>query len=190
MKKFFVLMTFLIFSVLSVQAKNIRVQALQDFSTKNPSSTFLIRTVQDEFLPDETFLPADALIYAAVLRVEGPKRGKRNGYIKLVPEKFVYSGKTVDIKNSNLFAIITYYRPIDTKDLAFNVARKTANIMFHGVVSAIQFVQGVVENEEDNRIKSGVMNVYRDSFLTYIEVGKELNVRRGDILILKIKKIH
>ncbi len=188
MKRLFVLLFFVIFSCSGVQAKNIKVVALEPFSTVRPSETFAIQTLKDEYLPDDTFLPEDAMITGQIIHVEAPKRGKRNGYIKFVPQKIVYDDRTIDIKNSKLVAIITYYRPIDPEELVMTVARKTVNFMFKGVVTVAQFTLGVIENEEGNRIKSGVMNVYRDSFFVYIEVGDELNVRRGDTLIFKIKK--
>lgn len=190
MKRFFVLLAFFIFSCSGVQAKSIKVVALEPFSTVRPSETFAIQTLQDEYLPDDIFLPEDAMITGQIIHVEAPKRGKRNGYIKFVPQKIIYEDRTIDIKDAKLTAIITYYRPIDPKDLAFTVARKTANFMFKGVISAAEFVIGVVENEDGNRIKSGVMNVYRDSFFVYIEVGDELNVKKGDTLIFKIKKTN
>lgn len=188
MKKVFILLFFVIFSCSGVQAKSIKVVALEPFSTAHPSETFAIQTLQDEYLTDDTFLPEDAVITGQIVHVEAPKRGKRNGYIKFVPQKIVYEDKTIDIKSSKLVAIITYYRPIDPEELVMTVARKTVNFMFKGVVSAAQFTLGVIENEEGNRIKSGVMNVYRDSFFVYIEVGDELNVHRGDTLVFKIKK--
>lgn len=173
-----------------MQAKSIKVVALEPFSTAHPSATFAIQTLQDEYLPDDVFLPEDAMITGQIIHVEAPKRGKRNGYIRFVPQKIVYEDKTIDISNPKLVAIITYYRPIDPKDLVFTVARKTANFMFKGVVSVAEFAIGAIENEEGNPIKSGAMNVYRDSFLVYIEVGDELNVKKGDTLIFKIKKIR
>lgn len=188
MKRFVVLLFFVIFSCSGVQAKSIKVVALEPFSTAQPSENFAVQILQDEYLPDDIFLPEDAVVTGQIIHVEAPKRGKRNGYIKFVPKKIVYEDKTIDIKDSKLVAIITYYRPIDPKDLVFTVARKTANFMFKGVVSAAEFALGAIENEEGNPIKSGAMNVYRDSFLVYIEVGEELNVKRGDTLIFKIKK--
>lgn len=188
MKKFFVVLAFLIFSCSGVQAKSIKVIALEPFSTAHPSETFAIQTLQEEYLPNDTFLPSDTVIMGQVIHVESPKRGKRNGYIKYVPQKIIYEDKTIDIKDSDFVAIIAYYRPIDPEDLVMTVARKTVNFMFHGIVSAAEFIQGAIDNKEGNRIKSGVMNVYRDSFLVYIEVGDELNVHKGDTLVFKIKK--
>lgn len=190
MRKFFVILVFLMFSCLGAQAKSIKVVALEPFSTENPSPTFAVQVMQDEFLPNETFLPADTVIYGIILRVEEPKRGKRNAYIEFIPQKITYDDKTIDINDSRLVAIIKGYTPIDPVDLTFYVARKTANVVFKGAVSAVEFALGAVENEDGNRIKSGAMSVYRDSFLTYVEVGEELNVKKGDILIFKIKKIR
>lgn len=190
MKKFLIILAFLIFSAMGVQAKSIKVIALEPFSTQNPSSEFAVQTMQDESFDEGTFLPADTLIYGIILRVEEPKRGKRNAYIEFIPSRLVYDDKTIYIKDSKLVAVITDYTPIDPLDLTLNVARKTANFVFHGAVSAAEFALGVVENQERNRIKSGAMNVYKDSFLTYIEVGEDLNVKKGDILIFKIKRVR
>lgn len=190
MKKFLIILAFLIFSVMGVQAKNIKVIALEPFSSQNPSSEFAVQTMQDESLDEGTFLPQDTLIYGIILRVEEPRRGKRNAYIEFIPSRLVYDDKTIYIKDSKLVAVITGYTPIDPLDLTLNVARKTANFVFHGAVSAAEFALGVVENQDGNRIKSGAMNVYKDSFLTYIEIGEDLNVKKGDILIFKIKRVR
>lgn len=188
MKKFLLILLFLIFSAVGVQAKSIKVVALESFSSQNPSKTFAVEMLQDEYLPNDTFLPEDAMVVGQIIHVEAPKRGKRNGYIKFVPQKIIYESKTIDIKDSDFVAIITYYRPIDPEEFVMMVARKTVNFMFHGIVSAAEFIQGAIDNNEGNRIKSGVMNVYKDSFLVYIEVGDELNVHKGDTLVFKIKR--
>lgn len=191
MKKFLLIIVSMFFSMfLSAQAQTIKVTALENFSTLNPSTTFSIRTIESKNVSQDIFLPAGTVVSGIIVRVQEPKIGKRNSSFEFLPTYICYNGKNLVINNSKIKAVIIGYEPVEPKDVAFNIARKTANFIFKGVISAVEFIQGACQAESGNRIKSGAMNAYKDSFFSYIEVGSELNINKNDTLFLKIKKIH
>ena len=51
-----------------------------------------------------------------------------------------------------------------------------ACVFFTGVSYGISFVDGLVTNPEGNRLKSGAKQVYKDSFLSYVEKGEDIHV--------------
>lgn len=188
MKKFLILFVFVVFLAQGVEAKTIKVISLKPFSTEFPSPIFKVKTVRRETLVKGVTLEAGTIISGIVLRVSPPKRGKRDSCFEFIPTEIVYKDNVYKLGNLNIVAIVMGYNPIDKKELAFAVARKTANYFLRGAVSAVQFAQGAMEAEDGQRIQAGAQKVYKDSFLVFIEPGEELYINRGDIILLKIKK--
>lgn len=190
MKKFLLLIfTIFLFST-SAHAKALKAVALDDFSPQNPKAIFRVRVIETEEVKKDSFIDAGTIICGQVIAIKGPQRGKRDGYIEFIPIEITCNGVTQKIEHPVIAARVSGYKPINPKELTFNVMRKTANFFFKGAISAVEFIDGAVEAENGRRIKSGVMKVYKDSFLSYIETGKELNVKTGDILTLKFKNIR
>jgi len=193
MKKKFLIFTFGLFLLTSNAQANtdtIKVMSLEQFSTQNPSSDYKVQTIEREKLSDGTFLETGTIISGHVVRVKPPKRLKRNGYFEFVPDTFSYDGETQIIEKSDMIAKVVGYKPIDPKELAFSAVKTAAGFAVKGATQGISFVEGVAQAENGDRLKSGFINVYKDSPLSYLEVGSELNVNVGDILILKLKKIR
>lgn len=185
---FFIVLIFCSFS-LSAQAKTIKVVALKDFSTEKPSPTFRVQTIQDEVFKNGTVLEKGTVISGVVLKVEKPKRGKRDAYFEFIPTTIFYDGNEKTINKQIVVKVIAYHS-VDSKKMAVYVAKKAADFAVKGASMGISFVQGVAQADEgDNRIKSGFVKTYRDSPLSFIEVGSELNIDVGDTLVLKVEKI-
>lgn len=191
MKKFLIVIAFIFLSIFSkVQAQTIKVAALEDFTTATPTATFKIKTLEPKQISNSLYLPEDTVISGIVIRVYEPQRGKRTSSFEFLPTSMICNDKDIEINNSKLFAKIVEYKPIDKKDMAIKVGVNVANFLLKGIIDAAEFVQGVAQNKYDGRIKSGILNVYSNSFLTYIEVGHELNINKGDTILLKIKQEH
>lgn len=190
LKKFLPLIfTIFLFSS-SVQAKTLKAEALDDFLPKYPKGIFRVKILETQEIKKDSFIDAGTIICGQVIAIKGPQRGKRDGYIEFVPIEITCNGVTQKIEQPVIAARVSGYKPINPKELTFNVMRKTANFFFKGAISAVEFIDGAIEAENGQRIKSGVMKVYKDSPLSYIETGKELNVKTGDILTLKLKNIR
>ena len=188
MKKFVFIVAFvLLFLTSSVQARIIKVEALEDFSTQNPATVFSVRLINNEKLRNEN-IDAGTIISGQVIKIEGPKRGKRNGYLEFIPMSWVNNGKDEKIEINYGVARVIGYKPIDPKEATFYVARKVANFFLRGAISCVEFAQGAICAPKGEKMKTGFTKVYEDSFLTFIEVGEELNVHTGDILVFKLKK--
>lgn len=190
MKKILFIFAFILFFLTSsVQAKTIKVISMSDFSTKNPLPTYEVKTLQLECFKDGTIIEEGTVISGQVVKVQSAQRGKRDGYFEFVPSSITYNGETKIIRNPISVARVIGYEPIEPQELVVSVAKKAAGFAVKGATQGISFVEGLVQAEDGERLKSGFMKVYKDSPLAYIEVGDELNVKAGDVLVLKFKKL-
>ncbi len=186
-KKALLFVFILFFLTSSVNAKTIKVISLDKFSTENPSPMYNVKTIEPCCFPDGAFLKAGTVISGIIIKSQEPRRGKRDGYIEFMPTKFIYNGR----EKAEYYAIstkIVRYKPVKPKKIIISTSKKVAGFIFKGATLGISFVEGALKAEKGKRIQSGLVKMYKDSPLSYIEVGKELNVNPGDILILKFKK--
>ncbi len=171
----------------SVQAQTLKVISMEPFSTAEPSPTYTVKILEPIIFPDGVILDAETYICGNVTRIQSPQRGKRNSYFVLNPTLAVFNDKTISLEKYRLEAKVVGYKPIEPAKLAVSAAKKATNLFFKGASLGISFAEGVAQAEDGNRLKSGLTKSYKDSPLSYIEAGKELNVAVGDILILSFK---
>jgi len=191
MKKKLLTFAFIFYLLTSVvHAQTIKVIALNKFSTKNPSSEYQVQIIKTEEIAEKFLLETGTIISGYVTELHKPKRGKVDSYFEFQPTSISYEGQTTDITQSNIVGVIVAYKPINPQSLVGNVAIKAANFFVLGSSQAISFTLGAAQAKNGNRIKSGLQRVYKDSFVSFIEPGKELEINTGDILVLKLKKYH
>jgi len=187
MKKLAVIFTFvLLLSSTSVQARTIKVEALNNFSTQNAATVFSVRLINNETLR-KVPIEAGTIISGQIITIEGPQRGKRDGYLEFMPTSWINNGKDEKIEMPYSVARVIGYKPVSPKDVTFNAARKIANFFLKGAISCAEFAQGAICAPKGEKFKTGIKKVYDDSFFVYIEVGKELNIHKGDILVFKLR---
>ena len=46
---------------------------------------------------------------------------------------------------------------------------------------SVAIVEGAIKNEQDNIAKSAAISVYESSPLSYVEKGKDLEIKKGDV---------
>lgn len=187
MKKILIFLFIILYFASSVQAKTIKVISLKHFSTEFPSPTFQVQTIQKETITRGFTLEAGTIISGIVLKSESPKLGSRDGYFEFIPTTITSQGATYNITHATITAKVLGYKPVDPQKLIVNIAQKTANILLKGAITGLDFAQGAIEAQDGQRIKSGTMRAYKNSFLSYIEAGDALDIKRGDLIILKIK---
>jgi len=188
MKRFLLIFIFaLCLLTSSAQAKTIKVFALENFSTLSPPAYFGVQIIQTEYLSNGIFLEKGSILSGSVVEVYRPKFGKRDSSFEFQPILLTYGGKATNISHSKMVAEVVAFKPIDPQKLAGNVAIKSANFVVLGSSQAISFTMGATKAAEGSKIKSGLDRMYKDSFISLVEAGKELDIRRGDILIIKLK---
>ncbi len=186
------LLYILIFLTSSVFASTkIQLEALMDFSTSNPSDFFSAKVTNDIAF-DEVNLLKDDVINCSLNKTTNPKRAKMDAkiYFNLInyqnedgehefKEEYIGKYKSEILKEK--------LKNTTPKKVLKTTAGTIGNHYIPGVSQAISFVDGVVVNEEENRLKSGFKQVYKDSPLSYIEKGEEIEIKKGDIFYLIVK---
>ena len=180
MKKLLLIFLIIFLVPISVQAKTIKVMSLEQFSTANPSNTFTLQTIEDENFEYGFVLPAGSIIKGSIQKIQEPRRGKRNGYFELAPKIITYNDESFDVDLTPYTLRVIGYRP--ATEVAYTFTKRSIGYIFHGTTQGIAFVEGAVKAPEGERIKSGLQQVYIDSPLSYIEVGKQLEFEIGIFL--------
>lgn len=189
MKRIPLIFVFIIFLLTSsVQAKTFKVVALESFSTEYPQSTFNVQLTQQEILGRDLIFEEGTIISGKVIKVSKPKRGKRNAYFEFIPTIITFDGKSEKIIHSKLSAKVVGYRPINPEKIVIYAAKKATNLIFMGASVGISFAEGATQAKDGERIRDGIIKAYKDSPLSFIETGSELDIDAGDVIILKLKR--
>lgn len=186
MKKILYLLV-LIFGLLCqpVLAKTVAVEALNDFSTENPSARMSIKILEDLAIDDNVVFSEGTVVDGKVVDVTDPKRLKRDATFTFVPLSYVdKNGKTIDVKG---YYPAKYTTKISKGELAKNVGLGVGNFFVKGLSLGYSAVEGAVKNEKDNRFKSSVTEVYKDSPFSYVEKGTELVIEKNQMFYLNFK---
>lgn len=191
MKKILLIFVFGMFLLSSsVQAKTIKVVSLEHFSTQFPSKVYNVQTIQTERIGDGIFLEKGTIVSGYVIRVQHPRLFQRDSCFEFRPVLLTYDGKSTNISQSKFVGRVVGIKQIDPKSYAGNLAIKAANFVLLGSSQAISFAMGAADAADGEKIKGGLGRIYQDSFIQWVEPGKELNINIGDTLILKINKIR
>ena len=177
----------LIFGLLCqpVLAKTVAVEALNDFSTENPSARMSIKILEDLAIDDNVVFSEGTVVDGKVVDVTDPKRLKRDATFTFVPLSYVNkNGKTIDVKG---YYPAKYTTKISKGELAKNVGLGVGNFFVKGLSLGYSAVEGAVKNEKDNRFKSSVTEVYKDSPFSYVEKGTELVIEKNQMFYLNFK---
>ncbi len=164
------------------------VESLEDFSIAENDSTVKFKVLEENTFKNGITFEEGSIISAKVAKIVEPKRGKRNGYLVIKPESYTVPSKEENIKINDKYwaANVVGYKPFDVKKAAFSAGLGVAGHFVKGIGQIYYFGKGIVSPEEgENRLKSGAKNVYENSPLCYIEEGEEVNIKTGDILLLK-----
>lgn len=164
------------------------VQCQNSFSSDNPSAYFTGKVIKEVEFKNGVLLREGAIINGKVLQVVDAKRAKRDAYFVIKPLTYTdpVVNKTYTVKDKDWQAKVVGYKPFDAKETAKSAGVSVANFFVQGFSTVYHFGDGVIHPEEDKgRFKSGVHNAYEHSFLSYIEEGSALEVKKGDYLALK-----
>ena len=165
------------------------VESLEDFLVDNNCNTVKFKVLKENSFENGITFEKDSIISAKAAKVVEPKRGRRNGYLVIAPESYTVpskNNKNIKINDEYWFANVVGYKPFDVKKAAFGAGLGVAGHFIKGIGQIFYFGKGIIApNEGEGRLKSGAKNVYENSPLCYIEEGEEVNIKTGDVLLLK-----
>jgi len=193
MYKYFTLFIAVAFSMISANAADkIHVFANSEFNTASPSKSIDVTVVESSLL-GLNLLRADDILHCNIIKVITPKRGKRTASFAVCPVSYTSGGNTKIIKGkfygkyASKILSKEEIKNIDAKKVGKKAALTVGNHFVMGVAPAFSMAEGMIKNEEGNRLESGIKQVYKDSPLSYVEKGEELVLEQGDSFYLIFK---
>lgn len=168
-----------------VWAVTMKVEAITPFSTENPEEDFTVKVLEECKLSDSLVLESGVILHTKTCDIISPKRLKRDASFSVMAESYVdKNGEThrfEDIYKGK------YFVPADKKDLAKNAALNIGSCFIKGLSLGVNAVEGAIKNEEGNRLKSSVKNIYDNSPISYIEIGEDITINAGETFNLNFK---
>ena len=188
MKKFLLILLVSVLFTSFCYAKNVKVkvESLNNVSIDSHTQNMRVRVIEETKIKDDITLQKDSVLDSRMIEIVPPKRAKRNGYVVVEPILYIYNGLVIPIQNEELRAKLTYYVKPNYKKAAIDTGIGIGASFVKGGKYIASFSEGVIiPKEGESRIKSGFENLYENSALSYAGKGKEVNIKRGDILVYK-----
>lgn len=184
------LTTLLMFTlILPASARNVKVQAMSDFSTANPPLTWKVKVVEDFKAADDYIVCAGSIIEGRITDVTEPKRLKRNATFTFVPINFYDASKKQNFPiTRNITGKYSALSDVTVGSVAKQGAVYAGNKLLDGFFGpGIAIVEGAVKNEHGNRAKSAAVSLYESTPLSYANKGKEFEVTKDQIFVMSFK---
>ena len=160
---------------------------MTDFNTNDNEKVFSAKVVEETELSDGKIIKANSTINGTILKTVDAKRGKRNAYIVIQPESFEIDGVVHLIEDENLEAKVVGYSKRDYKKTALDAGLAVGGYFVKGLSQVFYFSKGLIIPDEDkSRIKTAFHNVYENTPFVYIEKGEDVDIEKGDLLVLKV----
>ena len=193
MKKILLILALMFFQITACHAAvQMKVVALEEFKTDAPSETIKVKVLQDTVLGSYD-IGVNSVLECQVLRIVDPKRLKRNASFYVKPLSYTVDGTVCEIeeeyygKYSAFVLSKEEVKEIPAGKVIKKAAMTVGDYFVKGLSTCVAFVQGFAKNEKDNRLKSGVVNAYEESPLSYISEGQQLDIKVGDDFYLVFK---
>lgn len=193
MKKILLILVLMFFQITACHAAvQMKVVALEEFKTDAPSETIKVKVLQDTVLGSYD-IGVNSVLECQVLRIVDPKRLKRNASFYVKPLSYTVDGTVCEIeeeyygKYSAFVLSKEEIKEIPAGKVIKKAAMTVGDYFVKGLSTCVAFVQGFAKNEKDNRLKSGVVNAYEESPLSYISEGQQLDIKVGDDFYLVFK---
>lgn len=190
MKKLFMSLFITACFIQPVMAKNVKVEAMSDFSTANPPQTWKLKVVEPFMSKTDFLVQNGSIIEGKITDVTEPKRLKRNATFTFVPVRFYdENGKEYDI-TQDIVGKYSSLSGVSAGTLAKQGAVLVGNKLVDGFFGpGVALVEGAVKNEHGNRAKSAAVSVYESTPLSYANKGKEIEIPKGKIFIMNFKEL-
>lgn len=193
MKKVIIILVLMLFQISVCHAAcQMKVVALEEFRTDAPTETIKVKVLQESTL-GKYDIGVNSILECQVLQVVDPKRLKRNASFYVKPISYTVNNTTCKIEEDFYGKYSTFVlskeeiKEIPPGKVIKSAAMTVGNYFVKGLSTCVAFVQGFAKNEKDNRFKSGVVNAYEESPLSYISEGQQLDIKVGDDFYLVFK---
>ena len=186
MKKL-ILSILLIFLSLPAFAETMAVQAITPISTDTPDKLIRVKVIRDCMLADIP-LKIGYVLEGKMMSVTDPKRLKQDASFTFAP--FTYydlNGNGIHIPKLYIGTYSAKFE-INPAKVAKSAALTVGNHFVKGISAGFYAIEGAVQNEEGNRAKSAIHNVYENSPLSYIEKGGALHIETSKCFGLKFEE--
>ena len=191
MKKLF--LTFLVFlSFISFASDKMHLKALQNFNSLNPTQTFSAELIEDTQV-DGIFLFKGDKINCSLIKIKDAKRAKidAKAYFKLDSyennEGIFNFSNNLSAKYATKIVNKESIKKTPKKKIAKTALSVAGGAFVEGAGYIVSFADGLITNNEGNRLKSGAKQLYEDSFLSYVERGDEINIKIEDTFYFIVK---
>lgn len=171
-----------------VYAETIEVQALDSFTTANPPSTIKIKLLDNLELTEDITVNAGAEMFGTLVDVVSPKRLKRNAKFSFKPQWYTDATGKKHIINEDITA--SYTTTLNKADIAKHAVLGVGNHFVKGLSMGVAAIEGAVENEQGNRVKSSAKSLYEASPVSYAGKGKDIQIEENDVFYLKFPNVN
>lgn len=187
--KNFILFLFIFLSLSPAFAKNVKIEAMDDFSTVNPPKTWKVKVLEGFTADNGIVVHKNTIIEGDIVNVKSPQRLKRNATFKFVPKTYYDPQNAVEKPVKRDFeGKYSATSNLDKKSLAKSGVISAGNMLIGSFVApTVGLVEGVVTNKEGNRAKSAVVGAYERTPLSYASKGKEMEFKAGQVFVMSFK---
>lgn len=188
MKKILVLSILLFITVMPVSAATIKVKALSDFNTENPTDTLTVEAVTDLNLDNEIMIFQGYTMKGDIVDVVSPKRLKRDATFSFILTEYIdREGVVHKVDNENRIVKGKFTTKFNYLSVAKSAALTVGSYFVKGLSLGYAAVEGAIKNEEDNRLKSSAVSLYESTPISYVEKGQDIVIAKDQVFMLNFK---
>jgi hypothetical protein len=173
------------FVCIPVEAKTVIVEALNEYSSANPSQDYSLKLYEELKIDKDTVLEEGSVITGHFSHVIEPKRMKKNAYFVFIPDSYTIPSqgdrvvKVTTTKEAKLMYSKKCGAPSGKK-----VATATGSYLLRhsipGLGMIINFSDGIIHPQEgESRLHSGGRYVAESWPFCYAMKGKEVIIAKG-----------
>ena len=191
MKKLLLFFTITVLACSPAMAKNVKVEAMSDFSTANPPKTWEVKIVDGFTTKNGSEIYSGSKIKGRIEGITDPKRLKRNANFNFIPYEYYDSvSKRTYSVNKSFIGKYSSMTDITPGAVIEQGAIMAGSHFISGFIGpSVALVKGAVKNEEGNRAKSAAISVYESTPISYINKGKDIEIKKGQVFIMSFKTL-
>ncbi len=200
MKKVILMAIFSIFMLPIFAYAEIIPHTLYAISHNDISTNFLqadnelsFQSIDRYFISEFEYVEKDAILTVKINEYIKPKRGKRDGYLKVKLIQYTIPSEDNKIKNvedMEIYGTLRLSTPKDKKEIAKSAGISVVGhiLKIPGFSQAIAVSKGIlIPNPNQNRLQSAGTNLYESTPLTYAEVGEAMEIEEDSIVVMRLK---